>query len=281
MCPCDVWRKDRLLLALLYTSKPKDIYMKPSLLLAALALFAAPAVQAGTASAKASAAVAPVEEAPLGIAVTAGYESAYIFRGVKYGDNLIEAGISVPIKLSDKLTFTFAPWYGIADDNNYNELDLVASLGYDTGFGTLSVGYTWYYYDFSGFDTSEPFVSFAKSFGPVNWTIGAYLDVNADGGDLYANKGGSEGYYFETAIEMPLKVSDQLSIVPSAKISYGTDYYGVDGFNNVLVKVSAPYAVTKSFTIAPFIAASFAIDSLSDLGVDDYLVGGAMLTYTF
>ncbi len=255
--------------------------MKASALLAAIALLTAPAVQAGVTSAKTSAPVAPPEAAPLGISATIGYESAYIFRGVKYGDNLLEGSLTIPVKLSDKLTFTFAPWFGGLADDDYNELDLVASLGYDTGFGTLSVGYTWYYYDFSGFDTSEPFVSFAKSFGPVNWSIGAYLDTNANGGDLYANKGGSEGYYFETAVEVPLKVNDMLTIIPSAKISYGTDYYGVDGFNNVLLKVSAPIAVTSSFTVAPFIAASFAIDSLSDLGVDDYLVGGAMLTYTF
>jgi hypothetical protein len=255
--------------------------MKASALLTALTLLAAPAAQAGTTSAKTSAAVAPVEAAPLGIAASVGYESAYVFRGVKYGDNLIEGSLSIPVKLSDKLTFTFAPWFGGLADDSYNELDLVASLGYDTGFGTLSVGYTWYYYDFSGFDTSEPFVSFAKTFGPVNWSIGAYLDTNANGGDLFANKGGSEGYYFETAVELPLKVNDWLSIVPSVKVSYGTDYYGVDGFNNVMAKVSAPIALSKSCTLAPFIAASFAIDSLSDLGVDDYLVGGAMLTYTF
>ncbi len=225
--------------------------------------------------------VAPEEE-PLGFSLTAGYDSSYVFRGVNYGDHLISGGLSVPIKLADKVTFTFAPWYGnIADSTEYDELDLVASLSFDLGFATVSAGYTWYYYPFSGFQTSEPNITIAKSFGPVNWFAGAYLDVNADGGDLFANKGGDVGMYFETGLNSTIKLTEKISLVPEVKVSYGTDYYGVDGFNNVVLKLAAPIALTSTATLTPYIAGSIAVDGLDDLGVDDYLIGGIALTVTF
>ena len=250
------------------------------------------ATAAGSANAGASAKnpsapgpVAPVDDS-LGFSLTAGYDSAYIFRGVKYGDNLISAGLTAPIKLSDKLTFTFAPWYGNIADGDYDELDLVAGFAYDAGFATLGVGYTWYYYPFSGFETSEPNVTIQSclcTLGQckVNWFAGAFLDVNADGGDLFANRGGSEGWYFETGVNTTIPITDNISLVPEARITYGESYYGVSGFNNVLVKLGAPIALTKTATLTPYIAGSIAIDSLESLGVDDYLIGGVSLTVTF
>ena len=217
--------------------------------------------------------VAPPQDDTLGFSLAAGYDTKYIFRGVDFGDNLVWAGLTVPIKLTDKATFTFAPWYGSIAGEEYDELDLVASLTYDFGFVTAGVGYTWYYFPFSGFETSEPNVTIAKSFAGINWYAGAYLDLEANGGD--------EGWYFETGANYPIKITEKFSLVPEAKVSWGKDYYGVDGGNNVVVKLSAPYALTKTATIAPYIAGSISFDSLEDAGADDYLIGGVSLTVTF
>ena len=228
---------------------------------------------AGAPASKNPAPVAPPQDDSLGFSLTAGYDSSYIFRGVDFGDNLVSAGLVIPIKLTDKATFTFSPWYGSIAGEDYDELDLVASLTYDLGFATVGVGYTWYYFPFSGFETSEPNLTIAKSFAGVNWYAGAYLDTKADNG--------SEGYYFETGLNYPINITEKFSLVPEAKISYGEDYYGVSGFNNVVLKLAAPYALTKTATIAPYIAASFAIDGLEEIGADDYLIGGVALTVTF
>ncbi len=243
---------------------------------------AAGTLHAGTPSAKTP--IAPVQPAPddsLGFSLTAGYDSAYIFRGVKYGDSLISAGLTAPIKLDDKTTLTFTPWYGHIAGKDYDELDLPVSLTHDFGFAVLGVGYTWYRYPFSGFDTSEPNVTFSKTIGNLTIYGGAYLDVNAKGGDLFANRGGDPGWYFETGAAYTIKICDKLSLVPEAKISYGEDYYGVKGFNNVLLKLGAPIALCKNATFTPYIAGSIAIDSLHDLGVDNYFIGGAALTVNF
>ncbi len=244
-------------------------------------LAVAGSLQAGSPSGKIVAPeVAPVDDS-LGFSLTVGYDSSYVFRGVKYGENLISAGITAPIKLDDKTTLTFTPWYGHIAGESYDELDLPVSLTHDFGFATLGVGYTWYRYPFSGFDTSEPNVTFSKAIGNLNIYGGAFLDLNADGGDLFANRGGDEGWYFEVGAAYTIKCCSWLSLVPEAKISYGDSYYGVSGFNNVFVKLSAPITLSKNATLAPYVAGSFAIDSLKDAGVDNYLIGGVALTVTF
>lgn len=247
-----------------------------------LSIVVAGALQAGSPSAKTP--VSPVQPAPddsLGFSLTAGYDSAYIFRGVKYGDSLISAGITAPIKLNDKATLTFTPWYGHIAGHDYDELDLPVSLTYDFGFITLGAGYTWYKYPFAHWDTSEPNITFSKAIGNLTIYGGAYLDVNAKGGDIFSATNGDSGWYFETGLNYNLKINSWLSLVPDAKISYGENYYGVKGFNNVALRLGAPITLSKNATLTPYIGGSIAIDSLESLGGNSYLIGGAALTVTF
>lgn len=216
--------------------------------------------------------VAPVDDS-LGFSLSVGYDSTYIFRGVDFGDHLVWGSLTIPIKLTDKLTFTFAPWYGNIADGGYDELDLVAGFTYDLGFATLGVGYTWYYFPFSGFDTNEPNITIAKSFGKVNWFAGAYCDLEADAGN--------EGWYFETGVNTSIAINDMVSLVPEVKVSYATDYYGQDGFNNVVVKLGAPIALTKTATLTPYVAGSIALEALDAINQDSEFIGGVSLTVTF
>ncbi len=247
-------------------------------LLAAVALVS-PLAFAGTPAAKNPVAPPPPADEPLGMSVTVGYDTKYIFRGIDFGDHLVWAGLSLPVKLSDNTTFTFAPWYASAAGggrfgDDYDELNLVGTFNFDLGFINLGVGYTYYNFPFSGADTHEAFVTLSKSFGAVNWFLGSYADFEADNGD--------EGYYFETGLNTSIKLTESLSLVPEAKISYGLDYYGVDGFNNVVVKLGLPWALTSTATVTPYVAGTFAIDSLdADLGEDSYFFGGVSLTVTF
>lgn len=251
-------------------------------------LAVAGALHAGAPVDKTPTPVAPPVDDSLGFSLTAGWDSSYIFRGVRLGDDLISVGLTAPIKLSDKATLTFSPWYGDIANNhsagitNYDELDLVASLTYDFGFATLGAGYTFYKFPFSGFHTSEPNFTITKTIGNLSLYGGAYWDVNANGGNPILDIKGSPGWYYETGAAYTIKVTPWLSIVPEAKISFGENYYGVKGFNNVITKISAPITLSKNATLVPYIAGSFAIDSLhDDLGVGNYFFGGIALTVTF
>ena len=221
--------------------------------------------------------VAPVDDS-LGFSLSVGYDSKYIFRGVDFGDHLVWGSLSIPIKLTDKLTFTFAPWYGNIADGGYDELDLAAGFTYDLGFATIGAGYTWYYFPFSGFDTNEPNVTITSCLGSlgackINWFAGSFCDLEADAGD--------EGWYFETGFNSTIAITDKISLVPEVRVTYATDYYGQDGWNNVLVKLGAPIALTKTATLTPYIAGSLALEGLDAIGQDDELIGGVSLTVTF
>jgi len=245
-------------------------------------LAVAGSLQAGSPSAKEpiSPVVAPADDS-LGFSLTAGYDSTYIFRGVKYGDNLISAGITAPIKLDDKTSLTFTPWYGHIAGKSYDELDLPVSLTHDFGFVTLGAGYTWYRYPFANWDTSEPNITISKTIGNLNLYGGVYLDVNAKGGNIYTATNGKPGWYYEAGAAYTAKVNNWLSLVPEAKISFGDNYYGVSGGNNVIVKLGAPITLTKTATLTPYVAGSLAFGSLRDSGGQNYVIGGAALTVNF
>ena len=242
------------------------------------------ATAAGTANAgapaknpKAPEPVAPVDDS-LGFSLSVGYDSKYIFRGVDFGDNLLWGSLSIPIKLTDKLTFTFAPWYGNIADGVYDELDLAAGFTYDLGFATIGAGYTWYYFPFSDFDTNEPNITINSclcTLGEckINWFAGAFCDLEANAGD--------EGWYFETGLNTTVPVTDKISLVPEVRVTYATTYYGQDGWNNVLLKLGAPIALTKTATLTPYIAGSVALEGLDAVNQQDELFGGVSLTVTF
>jgi hypothetical protein len=234
---------------------------------------------------------APVAPPPaddsLGFSLTAGWDSSYIYRGVRLGDNLVSAGITAPIKLSDKATLTFTPWFGDIASNhsagitNYDELDLPVSLTYDFGFAVLGVGYEYYLFPFSHFHTNEPNVTFSKAIGNLNIYGGAYWDVNARGGNPILNVKGNPGWYYETGAAYTIKVAPWLSIVPEGKISFGENYYGVKGWNNAIAKISAPITLSKNASLVPYVAGSWALTGLNDAGGGSYFFGGAAITVTF
>ena len=82
-------------------------------------------------------------------------------------------------------------------------------------------------------------------------------------------------------IALPFAVTDRISVVPAALISYGIDYYGVDGFNHVKVGLSLPIKLTSTATLTPYIAYNLPIDALDDLGEEDEIYGGVSLSVSF
>jgi hypothetical protein len=251
-----------------------------SLILLALSGLAASAF-AGT-PAKAPAAIQPVvEEEPLGVTLSVGYDTHYIFRGVQFAENLVWGQIDATIPLTDMLSLNVGGWYGTSADDSgvpgpggsFHELDLYGALLVDLGEVTLGLKYTRYIYDGESAgtldDVNEVGITLATTLGPVDVIGGAYYDDVAD------------GFYFETGISHTFEVTDRISIVPAALISFADDYYGVSGFNHIKVGVSVPIKLTKTATLTPYIAGNIPIDALDDLGEDDQIYGGVALSVTF
>jgi hypothetical protein len=253
-----------------------------SLLVLAMSGLAA-SVFAGT-PAKAPAVVQPPVEEPLGFTLSVGYDSHYIFRGVKFAENLVWGQIDGVLPLTDMLSLNAGAWYGSSSDGrfgipktggSFHELDLYGGLLADLGPVTVGLKYTHYFYDGESTDNgavndvNEVGITLASTLGPVDVIAGAYYDDETD------------GFYFETGVSHTFEVTDRISIVPAALISYGDDYYGVSGFNHIKVGVSVPIKLTKTATLTPYIAGNIPIDALEDNGEDDQVYGGVSLSVSF
>jgi hypothetical protein len=234
---------------------------------------------------KAPAVVQPVvaEEQPLGFTLSAGYDSHYIFRGVLFAENLVSTAIDGTIPLTDMLSLNVGVWFATSADDSgrfgnggsYHELDLYGALLVDLGPVTVGAKYTHYFFDGTSTengavnDVNEIGLIATSTIGPIDVIAGAYYDDETD------------GFYFETGISHTFVVTDRISIVPAALISFADDYYGVNGFNHVKVGVSVPIKLTKTATLTPYIAGNIPIDSLEANGEDDQLYGGVSLSVSF
>lgn len=236
----------------------------------------------------------------------AGFDSEYYFRGLWFSSNNAWSGAILTLPFTEKLTFTPAVYYTESLDTNvpgpgsfkYAELDLSGSLNYDLGFAKLGMVYTYYNFfnTFSGELDGETYgfsnvpdstitgahdlgLTLTKSFGGLNATLGYWYDFKI------------AGKYMELAIDHPVKVNDVFSLIPSAAIGYGMDYYSYpetafkhDGWNHFRMAVSAPIQLCPSTVLTPYVAGNFSLAARERLntvkGKNDFY-GGIKLGVTF
>jgi hypothetical protein len=217
-----------------------------------LALAATPVV-AGTAPApKNPVAPAPVND-DLGINTTLGYDSSYIWRGLNFGQNWVNAGINGDILLiggagedagttallwdvqwgflaGDESNFWRAP-VGIATpgtangDVSFQRLQLGTAIAHDFGPATISLGYRYYY------NMGELADSTLVSNGTVgmndtseiNLGLATHLGpVDLAFNNVYDVTNG--GFYFDVTASTTIAITDAISVVPSVNIGYVTNY---------------------------------------------------------
>lgn len=249
-----------------------------SLLIPALSAAFAVSAFAGSPG-KAPAVVQPPAEEPLGITTTIGYDTDYVYRGVKFADNLVTAAIDGNFAVNDMLSINAGAWYGSSADDSfvlggsYQELDLYAALMAKIGAATVGLKYQHYFFYGDGGDALEDIdeigLLLSAAVGPVDVIAGAYYDFTA------------EGFYFEAGVSHTFAVTDRISLVPAALLSYGDSYYGVSGFNHVKLSLSAPIKLTKAATLTPYIAGNLPVDSLDALGEESRVYGGVSLSVSF
>ncbi len=227
-----------------------------------------------------SAAPAP---SPVALDLTVGYDSEYYYRGLWFSNDNTWFNLGASKKLSDSTTLNALAYYTADSGSTYQELDLGASLAYDAGFATLSVGYTYFFF-FDGYSATglgqsyshEVYLSAAKAVGPVNVTATLAYDFYVEAG------------YAELAIDKTVGISDSTSLVLKAAAGYSLGgYYTVingAGFNtgtesvwtHVVLNASLPIALSKSVTLTPYIAYNISAAgreetnlALASVGADD------------
>ena len=264
-------------------NNPLNNQMKRTYLVTLLAAMAAINLQAGTAS-KAPAPVQPTVEpdTALGFTLSAGYDTDYVFRGVEFAQNLVWTALDFSVPLTEKVSLNLGSWYGTSADDSgvfgappgsFTELDLYGSVMFDLGFMKIGPKYTYYLYEGDGStaldNINEVGLALSASAGPLDFSGGAYYDDVTD------------GFYFETGVSSTIAITDSISLVPAALVSFGDSYYGVSSFNHVKIGLSLPIALTKTATLTPYIAGNFPLGDLDDAGEDSRVYGGVALSVTF
>ena len=249
-----------------------------------------------------------VEEEPsswYNAALSTGYDSLYMFRGVNvlrtgsYGSGLWWTDLNFTWNISDNDTLTIGGWqaFGLSKAS-YREFD--AYLNYMHSFGDLSVGlgYTFYYayppgaQDFAnelnakvaynidlGFMTLTPSATYYFNLGPDNDTGAANGIVNTASSYLDLRVNGS----------IPV-ISDVVSIDPWVAFGLNFDYnlqgdfQPFDGANNLEFGVAVPWAVNDIITISGYVAYSYAFEDLNGLYATtqpNTFWGGGKVTFAF
>jgi hypothetical protein len=249
-----------------------------------------------------------IEEEPsswYNAALSTGYDSLYMFRGVNvlrtgsYGSGLWWTDLNFTWNISDNDTLTIGGWqaFGLSKAS-YREFD--AYLNYMHSFGDLSVGlgYTFYYayppgvQDFAnelnakvaynidlGFMTLTPSATYYFNLGPDNDTGAANGIVNTASSYLDLRVNGS----------IPV-ISDVVSIDPWVAFGLNFDYnlqgdfQPFDGANNLEFGVAVPWAVNDIITISGYVAYSYAFEDLNGLYATtqpNTFWGGGKVTFAF
>ena len=205
----------------------------------------------------------------LGADISLGYDTDYVFRGRALAEDLLTTTLNLnTISLGDGMNLDLGAWYANTYDGGYTELNLFGGVSVDLGDASLSAGITYYTSGSDDFDIVEPYVGIGTELAGLDVSIGYAYDSDEDGAYVAIGAGKS------------LELSDDITVDVSASLNYGNDYYGVDGFNNIDLRIGLPIAVGGA-TLTPYIAGSIAVDALDDAGGDDELYGGVSLSLSF
>jgi hypothetical protein len=227
--------------------------------------------------------------------VTLGYDTDYIYRGfqvhdgVAYAEDLFTAALDLNFQVSERLTWNFNAWYGnsVADESDYDELDLYTRLLYKVN-DSFSFGPSFKYYYYPVFDGTDYDEQFEPGLEFV-WVPCANTTVNF--GAFYETE--SDAFYAELGVSHVFKVSDMVSIVPGALVSYVDRDASVfapssSDFNHAAIYVKVPIALRSNVTLTPYVAVNFPFDPIDDLtnflvleDQDEEIYGGVALSVGF
>ncbi len=202
--------------------------------------------------------------------ISLGYDHKYEFRGFDLGDDLVRAELGTSVPLSDTVTFDASAWYGTLYDGNYNEVNLVGALTNDFGFLQAGLLFRQYFYDGAGSDNNElGLILTSPAYAGVVFNLDSYYDFDAS------------GWYLELGAKYEHTLTDTISAVLGAGISYQNDYaFSGSAWHHIYVGLGLPITVTETATFTPHVRGIFTLDDLDTLQ-SDFVVAGASLTVTF
>ncbi len=214
----------------------------------------------------------PVCAVPFTGSVAVGYESTYLFRGVDFGDDAPWGSIDISFGLFNDVSVDVGTWYINPTQNpvNSDELDVYGFLNFPLWIFDASIGATWFY--FAEIDQEALEGDFA-----LGYSVGDLFDL----GFLTAYDESTDGWYWELSASKGIDLTDCLSLGLGAGVSYGDNYFGVNGWNHAFATAGITWMMTEAAALDLYIGGNFTLDELEALGEDDDVHGGVSVSVGF
>ena len=179
------------------------------------------------------------------------WESRYVDSG---REDLDDSGIFSGELIGSFNDFSLGAWYGVADSEHYEELNLFAAYGFELGAVAVEVGYTHLEFDpDSGNDDELSLEAEVEVLG--GFVIGV--------AGVYSFEAG--GSFVEISLAYPLAfLEERLWLTPSVHegFDYGYRSESHNGPNHVQVGLDLEYKLTARTTLVGYVAHSFAQDDV-------------------
>jgi hypothetical protein len=233
-------------------------------------------LSAASAGTPAAPALPPAAPEPAFSAVPGlGYDTFYIFRGEELFEQVMWGQVEFSYALTDKLSFTFTPWYLTGLDDDFTELDLLPSFTYDAGFAELTFGYAGYFYPRGSFGDNEGIDDEHEINFNISKTCGVF-----ETSLLAAYNFDRDGTYLEAKAGATFEMCKAAALQPSVALGYSSHYFDEDGFTHVLLSLAMPVKLCANATLTPYVAGNLPLEVLEKTQGNE-LFGGVSLTVTF
>ena len=278
--------------------------------LTSLVAFAATPLFAGTGKTFKETVVIEEEESSwYNAALSTGWDSLYMFRGVNvlrgndnYGSGLYWTDASFTWNITDNDFLTVGSWVAFGTQNaaaGYKEFDAYTKYTHTIGDLSLGLGYTFYYV----FSEPELYsnelnasVAYAFDLGGVTITPSAtyFFNLGPDFADLEDQSGiaaiASSYLQFRVDASVPI-YKEVVSLAPWVGFGLNFDYNTrknsddsvtqFNGANNLEFGLAVPIAINDMITVSGYGAYSYGFYDLGGLTEPSTFWGGAKVTFAF
>ena len=278
--------------------------------LTSLVAFAATPLFAGTGKTFKETVVIEEEESSwYNAALSTGWDSLYMFRGVNvlrgndnYGSGLYWTDASFTWNITDNDFLTVGSWVAFGTQNaaaGYKEFDAYTKYTHTIGDLSLGLGYTFYYV----FSEPELYsnelnasVAYAFDLGGVTITPSAtyFFNLGPDFADLEDQSGiaaiASSYLQFRVDASVPI-YKEVVSLAPWVGFGLNFDYNTrknsddsvtqFNGANNLEFGLAVPVAINDMITVSGYGAYSYGFYDLGGLTEPSTFWGGAKVTFAF
>lgn len=236
--------------------------------------------------------------------LSGGYHSDYIYRGMNYGSDLVDLGLSAS-KDFGAFGTKVGVWYGSAQDSklafaNFTELNTFGELSKDFGPVTGTVGYIWRHFNSDSpllQDSQDVYFGLSHKFDcGLTTSLTYFLNLEQSFAGTYSGRPDlkydrNDDGYAEFAVSKSFQVHECADLVAGTTLGY----YTTEGrISNITPSLTLNIRATKTVTVSPYIAYSFegsgaenflkgAEGSLvsPETSVDDRLYGGVRVAVSF